>query len=120
MSRRYKSFISMFAAVLAVLATVSTANCGAPAKGPKAKTPQSAKEQVRKYINRGLALAAAGKLAEAEAEYLRAVKLDPSSGAAYANLGTLYARRKQFDKAEQALRKAAELMPNDPRIYIEL
>jgi len=53
-----------------------------------------------------------GKLSEAEGDFRRVLELDPRAGAAYANLGVVYMRRRQWEKALQELHKAESLMPN--------
>ena len=53
-----------------------------------------------------------GRLQEAEKDFRRVLELDPQAGGgAYANLGVVYMRRKQWNKALPALEKAKELMP---------
>jgi tetratricopeptide (TPR) repeat protein len=54
------------------------------------------------------------RLDEAEHNFRQVLEVDPHSGAAYANLGVVYMRRKQWNKALQSLEKAEKLMkPGD-------
>jgi tetratricopeptide (TPR) repeat protein len=46
--------------------------------------------------------------------------MDPKAGPAYANLGVVYMRGKQWAKALQALNEAEELMPNVPGIRLNI
>ena len=46
--------------------------------------------------------------------------MDPKAGPAYANLGVVYMRGKQWAKALEALDKAEELMPNVPGIRLNI
>ncbi|MBC8647422.1 MAG: tetratricopeptide repeat protein, partial [Thermoanaerobaculia bacterium] len=59
----------------------------------------------------GLALADAGKLAEAEASLLQAVEVSPQSGALWNNLGVVRTRRGSYSEAVDAFRKALSLDP---------
>jgi tetratricopeptide (TPR) repeat protein len=52
-----------------------------------------------------------GRLDEAERDFRQVLQMDPQSGAATANLGVVYMRRKQWDKALAELEKAEKLMP---------
>jgi tetratricopeptide (TPR) repeat protein len=60
------------------------------------------------------------QLDEAERDFLQVLQLDPQSGAAYANLGVVYMRRKQWDKALASLNKAQPLMPDVPGIRLNI
>jgi len=51
------------------------------------------------------------RLDEAERDFRRVIAVNPKLGAAYANLGVVYMRRKQWAKALEALRAAEHLMP---------
>ena len=46
--------------------------------------------------------------------------LNPQSGAAFANLGVVCMRRKQWPKALEMLRKAEHLLPNEPGIRLNI
>ncbi len=48
------------------------------------------------------------------------LQLDPQSGAAYANLGVVSMRRKQWTKALDMLHKAEHLMPGAPGIRLNI
>jgi tetratricopeptide (TPR) repeat protein len=61
-----------------------------------------------------------GQLDEAERDFRRVLQLDPQSGAAYANLGVVYMRRKQWDKALVALQNAEDRMPQVAGIRLNI
>jgi tetratricopeptide (TPR) repeat protein len=63
------------------------------------------------FFERGQEALNQGKLDEAERNFRQVLQLDPQSGAAYANLGVVYMRGKQWSKALQSLEKARRLMP---------
>jgi tetratricopeptide (TPR) repeat protein len=52
-----------------------------------------------------------GRLDDAERDFQRVLAANPQLGSAYANLGVVYMRRKQWAKALETLRKAETLMP---------
>lgn len=61
-----------------------------------------------------------GRLDEAERDFVEVLKLDPQSGAAYANLGVVYMRRKQWSKALRELQQAEKLMPQAAGIRLNI
>ncbi|MFZ0817367.1 MAG: tetratricopeptide repeat protein, partial [Candidatus Sulfotelmatobacter sp.] len=62
----------------------------------------------------------AGRLDEAEHDFRKVLAADPQAGAAYANLGVVYMRRKQWAKALATLRQAEHLMPQVPGIRLNV
>lgn len=63
---------------------------------------------------RAAALSALGRLEEAERAYRAAIDTDDAYAEAYLQLGQLYFRTNQFEKARPALEKAHALAPNAP------
>ena len=61
-----------------------------------------------------------GRLDEAEHDFHQILALDPQAGAAYANLGVVYMRRKQWTKALDSLNKAENLMPQVAGIRLNI
>src|SRR5271169_5938605 len=59
-------------------------------------------------------------LVEAEHDFRQVLAMDPRSGAAYANLGVVYMRRKQWSKALETLRKAEHLLPQVAGIRLNI
>lgn len=68
----------------------------------------------------GLLRANAGSYEKAEAEYQRAIEIDPSNGDAYRRLGQVYERNNRLDQALAAFKKAEELDPNNFKVYQDL
>ncbi len=68
----------------------------------------------------GLLRANAGFYEQAEAEYQRAIELDPSNGDAYRRLGQVYERNNRLDQALAVYKKAVELDPNYFKVYQDL
>ena len=66
----------------------------------------------RKFFTRARKRSTKNRLDEAERDFRRVIAVNPKLGAAYANLGVVYMRRKQWAKALEALRTAEHLMPH--------
>lgn len=61
-----------------------------------------------------------GRLDEAERDFRQVLALNPAVGGAYANLGVVYMRRKQWAQALTALHKAEHLMPQVAGIRLNI
>jgi tetratricopeptide (TPR) repeat protein len=61
-----------------------------------------------------------GRLDEAERAFRQVLALDPQLAGAYANLGVVYMRRKQWTKALEMLQKAEHLLPQVPGIRLNI
>ena len=61
-----------------------------------------------------------GQLDAAERDFRAVLAADPQSGAAYANLGVVYMRRKQWTKALEMLHHAERLLPQVPGIRLNI
>ena len=61
-----------------------------------------------------------GHLDMAERDFRQVLALDPQLGGAYANLGVVYMRRKQWAKALEALQRAERLMPRVAGIRLNI
>jgi len=60
------------------------------------------------------------RLDEAERSFREVLAADPNSGSAYANLGVVYMRRKQWGKALEMLHQAEHLMPQVAGIRLNI
>ena len=60
------------------------------------------------------------RLGEAESNFRQVVQIDPQAGPAYANLGVVYMRRKQWARALETLNRAKELMPKVAGIRLNI
>ena len=61
-----------------------------------------------------------GRLDDAERDFRGVLAVNPQVGGAYANLGVVYMRRKQWTKALETLRKAEQLMPDVTGIRLNI
>lgn len=62
----------------------------------------------------------AGKLAQAQDFYVEALKLEPSAGAGWNNLGLVFMKQGKALEAAEAFKQAADRLPADPRPYENL
>lgn len=60
------------------------------------------------------------RLDDAERDFRHVLEVDPQAGGAYANLGVVYMRRKQWTRALEALQKAERLMPQVAGIRLNI
>jgi tetratricopeptide (TPR) repeat protein len=71
-------------------------------------------------FQRGQGALNAGKLEEAERDFRGVLEVDPRSGAAYANLGVVYMRRKQWSQALEMLHQAERRLPQVSGIRLNI
>ncbi|MGC0775111.1 MAG: tetratricopeptide repeat protein, partial [Candidatus Acidiferrum sp.] len=74
----------------------------------------------RASFTQGQAALQSGDLAAAETAFRRVLSVDPQSGAAYANLGVIAMRRKEWDHALGLLQKAEKLEPKMSGIRLNI
>ena len=75
------------------------------------------KAEAVEHLKRGAALDGAGKLAEAIAAHVEALKLNPELVQAHINLISLYGRARQFAQAEAHYQKALAINPDLPVLH---
>lgn len=61
-----------------------------------------------------------GRLDEAERDFRQVLAVNPQVGGAYANLGVVYMKRKQWTKALEMLHKAEHLLPHEAGIRLNI
>jgi Flp pilus assembly protein TadD len=92
-----------------------------PAKKPPPKKPTSRPKTPAgaaglspdKYVEQGDSLASEGKWEEAEAAYLKAVRLEPNNVRWRVSLAIALTRQKKYPAAEAEYREAARIEPNN-------
>jgi tetratricopeptide (TPR) repeat protein len=72
------------------------------------------------WFQKGQAALQSGDLDSAEKDFHQVLLADPHSGAAYANLGVISMRRKQWDEALKNLKKAEKLSPRVAGIRLNI
>ncbi len=77
------------------------------------QTVEAQPDNQRARVAYGSALAAAGRLPDAEAQLRRAVELEPRDGIARARLGTILAAEGRVDEATRQLERALQMRPDD-------
>jgi tetratricopeptide (TPR) repeat protein len=86
---------------------------GSSAQNTAARDPQT-------LFEAGDAALHAGKLDEAEHDFRQVLAIDPSVAGAYANLGVIHMRRKQWPQALEMLHKAEKLAPDIAGIRLNI
>lgn len=87
------------------------------------QTPASASSSEpdpQAWFAQGQTALQSGDLAAADAAFRRVLSVDPQSGAAYANLGVIAMRRKEWDHALTFLQKAEKLEPKMSGIRLNI
>jgi tetratricopeptide (TPR) repeat protein len=107
------------AVVLAVLCGFSLTTHAQGAASAKPGAIPSAKDP-QKLFEAGESALRSGKLDEAEGAFQQVLAVDPASGAAYANLGVIHMRRKQWQQALNDLHKAEHLLPKVAGIRLNI
>lgn len=97
--------------VLGVL-LVGFAGCASTGSRPIGKDAASYDAAASAYNN--------GELSEAETRYRQLVKAHPDYGDGWFKLGNIYVRMGQYDAAENMYKKAAQLNPEDARVWNNL
>ncbi|HEV3513819.1 MAG TPA: tetratricopeptide repeat protein [Candidatus Sulfotelmatobacter sp.] len=87
---------------------------------PQAPAARGGAADPAQVFQRGQDALAQARLEEAERDFRQVLQLDPQSGAAYANLGVVYMRRRQWTKALLNLEKAERLMPKVAGIRLNI
>ena len=98
----------------------SPATAGKPRNGAPVAASGAAVPDIAQLFQAGQDALNQGRLDEAERDFRRVLALDPQLGGAYANLGVVYMRRKQWAKALETLHKAEHLMPQVAGIRLNI
>ncbi|PYX92913.1 MAG: hypothetical protein DMG71_16705, partial [Acidobacteria bacterium] len=95
------------------MGTAAAPQAQAGAQASQARNPQE-------VFAEGEAALRSGDLAGAERAFRQALAGDPKMAGAYANLGVIYMRRKQWNAALEMLQKAGRLAPGVPGIRLNI
>jgi tetratricopeptide (TPR) repeat protein len=102
------------------LARAAGAQGTAPAKTKTAAREAPAAHDPQKVFAAGEAALRAGRLDEGERAFRQVLAINPGVAGAYANLGVIHMRRKQWPQALAALRKAEKLAPDIAGIRLNI
>src|ERR1700722_10657962 len=103
-------------------ANVTMALQAAPAapSHPQNEAPAAASAKLAQLFQAGQEALNHNQLDEAERDFREVLSANPEVGGAYANLGVVYMRRKQWTKALEMLGKAEHRMPQVPGIRLNI
>ena len=111
---------------LVICGTVSPQNTPSPVPAkPRSPAPSAASDassaiNPAQVFQHGQDALNHGQLDEAERDFRRVLSVDPQAAGAYANLGVVYMRRKQWNKALDMLHKAEHLLPQVAGIRLNI
>jgi Flp pilus assembly protein TadD len=80
----------------------------------------SSPQDLARIFQRGQTALQNGNLKEAEEDFRTVIAADPRAASAYANLGVIHMRRKEWRAALSALEHAQELSPHAPGISLDI
>ncbi|MGA8432922.1 MAG: tetratricopeptide repeat protein [Candidatus Sulfotelmatobacter sp.] len=112
--------------LLAVATASAAAQNGAPVSAPESRNTASAASSAAvatapaALFQQGQEELNHGKLDDAERDFRKVLAINPREGGAYANLGVVYMRRKQWSKALTELRRAEQLLPHVAGIRLNI
>src|SRR5580692_9041355 len=98
--------------------------CAQPIQSPQTqqprRTPSSQNADPQQLFQLGEASLKSGDLDEAEHAFRGVIAINPQVAGAYANLGVIYMRRKQWQPALEMLQKAEDLAPQIAGIRLNI
>jgi tetratricopeptide (TPR) repeat protein len=127
--RRFCGISGLGVAVIASLLSASGSRAGFPtsassSRAPQSKVagglPESSRNNLLALFAQGEAALRSGDLAGAEKNFQAVIAADPQAGSAYANLGVVAMRRKQWDHALALFEKAHKLEPTMSGIELNI
>jgi len=125
-STRLTSEFLIWLLLLCGIITAAPQNASPPAATEARNGTSNAQSRVRaaidpaKLFQQGQDALNRGSLDEAEQNFRQVLALNPQLGGAYANLGVVYMRRKQWTKALEMLRQAEHLLPQVAGIRLNI
>jgi len=117
---RFLSWLLLAAATVLLPAQVaSPVSTAKPGNGAPV-APSVSTSDLARIFQAGQDALNQGHLDEAERDFRQVLAVDPQLGGAYANLGVVYMRRKQWGKALSELRRAEQIMPQVAGIRLNI
>jgi tetratricopeptide (TPR) repeat protein len=112
--------VSSTPAALPLVVIVVATLCAHAQVTPADRRGQTVAAVPQKLFTAGEAALHAGKLDEAEHDFRQVLTIDPGLAGAYANLGVIHMRRKQWPQALAMLHKAEKLAPSVAGIRLNI
>jgi tetratricopeptide (TPR) repeat protein len=106
--------------LLASLAAAMSAQSSAPGVGANPRAASGAAVDPSQLFRSGEDALNGGRLDEAERDFRQVLAVNPQVGGAYANLGVVYMKRRQWAESLGPLRKAERLMPHEPGVRLNI
>jgi tetratricopeptide (TPR) repeat protein len=111
--------------LLASVAAAMSPQSSAPAAAAQSRNgaPVASSEvavDIAQLLQAGADALNGGKLDEAERDFRQVLAVNPHVAGAYANLGVVYMRRKQWTEALGPLRRAEHLMPHEAGVRLNI
>ncbi|MCC6228893.1 MAG: tetratricopeptide repeat protein [Phycisphaerales bacterium] len=103
-----------------VLAVASLVGCAGHTSPPSNDDAAARRAEAMRLLAEAQKAQNAGKLTEAQDLYVDALKLEPSAGAGWNNLGLVFMKQGKALEAAEAFKQAADRLPGDPRPYENL
>lgn len=113
-------FAACGALALSMLALPSLIGCAGHTTPPAQDDAAAKRAEAMRLLAEAQKAQNAGKLAEAQDLYVEALKLEPSAGAGWNNLGLVFMKQGKAMEAAEAFKQAADRLPGDPRPYENL
>ncbi len=119
---KYRPTVLGICGGLALVATLAGEVPAAPrlSVGMSSEHQTSAANDPQAWFQQGQAALQSGDLQTAEDAFRKVLAADPKAGAAYANLGVIAMRRKQWDEALKNLKRAERLSPKMAGIRLNI
>ena len=118
---RYRSReLKRYLLIAVIIVAASVALAGQTSKVKAGRSSNSLDRNPQELFQQGEAALKGGDLGRAEKCFRRVLAIDPQSAGAYANLGVVYMRRKQWQPALDALNKADHLAPSVAGIRLNI
>lgn len=115
---RASRFVRLAAA--GTLAALLIAGCAGRSSTASIDEAAANRAEATRLLSEGQKAQNAGKFAEAQELYVSALRLEPSSGAGWNNLGLVFMKQGKAMEAAEAFKQAADRLPGDPRPYENL
>lgn len=103
-----------------LIAAASITACAAHSTAPAPDDAAARRAEAMRLLAEAQKAQNASKLTEAQDLYVEALKLEPSAGAGWNNLGLVFMKQGKALEAAEAFKQAADRLPADPRPYENL